>query len=107
MIDRSKSLEYSGRGAAIMKLAGAMKFLVLILIYLNVLVTPWGLARGMSVAEVLIAIPLVLFKVFCFAIVLVYIESSLAKLRLFRITEFIGAAFVISIVAVITQLSQI
>ena len=107
MIDRSKSLEYSGRGAALMKWAGAMKFLVLILIYLNVLVTPWGLARGTDVGEVLIAIPLVLLKVLCFAVVLVYIESSLAKLRLFRITEFIGAAFVISVVAVITQLSQI
>lgn len=107
MIDRSKSLEYSGRGAALMKWAGAMKFLVLSLIFLNVLVTPWGLAQGTSVIEVLIAIPLVLLKVFCFAIVIVYIESSLAKLRLFRITEFIGAAFVISVVAVITQLSQI
>lgn len=107
MIDRSKSLEYSGRGAALMKWAGAMKFLILILIYLNVLVTPWGLALGMSPGEVLLAIPFVLFKVFCFVLFLVYIESSLAKLRLFRITEFLGAAFVISVVAVITQLSQI
>lgn len=107
MIDRSKSLEYSGRGAALMKWAGAMKFLVLILIYLNVLVTPWGLAAGTGLGEVLFAIPLVLLKVFCFVLLLVYIESSLAKLRLFRITEFLGAAFVISVVAVITQLSQI
>ena len=69
--------------------------------------TPWGLARGMGIGEVLLAIPLVLFKVFCFVLVLVYIESSLAKLRLFRITEFLGAAFVISVVAMITQLSAI
>jgi formate hydrogenlyase subunit 4 len=40
-------------------------------------------------------------------LVLVYIESSLAKLRLFRITEFLGAAFVISVLAMITQLSGI
>ena len=46
MIDRSKSLEYSGRGAALMKWAGAMKFLVLICVFLNVLVVPWGLAQG-------------------------------------------------------------
>jgi formate hydrogenlyase subunit 4 len=37
----------------------------------------------------------------------VSIESSLAKLRLFRIPEFLGAAFVTSVVAMITQLSQI
>jgi formate hydrogenlyase subunit 4 len=107
MIDRSKSLEYSGRGAALMKWAAAMKFLVLICIFLNVLVTPWGLADGTVVGEVLLSIPLVLFKILIFILVLVYIESSLAKLRLFRITEFLGAAFVISVVAMITRLSEI
>ncbi len=107
MIDRSKSLEYSGRGAALMKWAGAMKFFVLVCIFLNVLVTPWGLAQGMGVGEVLIAIPLVLLKVSGFVLVLVYIESSLAKLRLFRITEFLGAAFVISVIAMVTRLAEI
>ncbi len=107
MIDRSKSLEYSGRGAALMKWAGAMKFFVLICVFLNVLVAPWGLAQSTALWEVLLAIPLVLAKVLCFILVLVYIESSLAKLRLFRITEFIGAAFVISVLAMITRLSEI
>lgn len=107
MIDRSKSLEYSGRGAALMKWAGAMKFFVLIIVFLNVVVAPWGLAQGTSVLEVLAAIPLVLLKIFGFILVLVGIESSLAKLRLFRITEFLGAAFVICVVAMITRLSQI
>jgi formate hydrogenlyase subunit 4 len=107
MIDRSKSLEYSGRGAALMKWAGAMKFFVLVCIFLNVLVTPWGLAQGIGVGEVLLAVPLLLLKVLGFALVLVYIESSLAKLRLFRITEFLGAAFVISVIAMITRLAEI
>ena len=107
MIERSKSLEYSGRGAALVKWAGAMKFFVLICVFLNVLVTPWGLASDMRLAEVLLAIPLVLVKIFVFVLVLVYIESSLAKLRLFRITEFLGAALVISAVAMITRLSEI
>jgi formate hydrogenlyase subunit 4 len=107
MIDRSKSLEFSGRGAALMKWAGAMKLFVLICIFLNVLVTPWGLAKGMAPGAVFLAIPLVLLKIFGFILVLVYIESSLAKLRLFRITEFIGAAFVISVVAMITRIFEI
>jgi formate hydrogenlyase subunit 4 len=107
MIEKSKSLEYSGRGAALIKWAGAMKFFVLVCIFMNVLVTPWGLAASMSLAEVLLAIPLVLFKIFLFVLVLVVVESSLAKLRLFRITEFIGAAFVTSVVAMITRLSGI
>ncbi len=44
MIDESKGLEYSGRGAALVKWGGAMKFFVLLCIFLNVLVAPWGLA---------------------------------------------------------------
>jgi formate hydrogenlyase subunit 4 len=50
-----------------------------------------------------LAIPLVLFKVFCFLLVLVVIESSLSKLRLFRIAEFLGAAFITSVAAMIAQ----
>jgi len=104
MIDESKGLEYSGKSAALMKWGGAMKFFVLLCIFLNVLVTPWGLAQGETLWEVLLAIPLILVKVFAFILILVVIESSLAKLRLFRITEFLGAAFVTSIAAMITRL---
>jgi len=104
MIDESKSLEYSGRGFALVKWGGHMKFFVLLCIYLNVLVTPWGLTQSQTLGAVLLAIPLVLLKILCFVIVLVIIESSLAKLRLFRISEFLGAAFITSVAAMIARL---
>ena len=103
MIDESKSLEYSGRGFALMKWGGQMKFFVLLCIFLNVLVTPWGLAAEQHWSAVLLAIPLVLLKIFALILVLVVIESSLAKLRLFRIAEFLGAAFITSVAAMIAQ----
>lgn len=106
MIDESKGLEYSGRGAALMKWGGSMKFFVLLCIFLNVLVAPWGLAQGENIFEVLLAIPLVLLKMLVFVLILVVIESSLAKLRLFRITEFLGAAFVTSVAAMISRLLE-
>lgn len=104
MIEESKSLEYSGKSAALMKWGGQMKFFVLLSIFLNVLVTPWGLAADTNIENVLLAIPLVLFKIFMFVLVLVVIESSLAKLRLFRISEFLGSAFVASVTAMILRL---
>jgi formate hydrogenlyase subunit 4 len=104
MIDESKSLEYSGVGMALIKWGGQMKFFVLICILLNVLATPWGLAGGRSAAEVLLAIPLLLLKTLLFLLVMVEIESSLAKLRLFRVSEFLGAAFATSVVAMISGL---
>jgi formate hydrogenlyase subunit 4 len=103
MIDESKSLEYSGRGFALIKWGGYMKLIVLLCIFLNVLVTPWGLAAGHNLSEVLVAVPLLLFKIFLFLLLLVVIESSFSKLRLFRIHEFLGAAFVTSVAAMITR----
>jgi formate hydrogenlyase subunit 4 len=103
MIDESKSLEYSGRGMALVKWGSYMKMFVLLCIFLNVLVTPWGLASDESLTAVLFAIPKILLKIFCLLLVLVVIESSFSKLRLFRISEFLGAAFVTSVAAMITR----
>ena len=103
MIDESKSLEYSGRGFALMKWGGQMKFFVLLCIFLNVLVAPWGLASEQSLGAVLVAIPLVLLKILACIVAIVIVESSLAKLRLFRIAEFLGAAFITSVAAMISR----
>jgi formate hydrogenlyase subunit 4 len=104
MIDESKGLEFSGRGAALMKWGGQMKFLVLACVFLNVLLAPWGLATGEHLVQVMIAIPLILVKILIFATVLVMIETSLSKLRLFRISEFLGAAFIASVAAMIVSI---
>jgi formate hydrogenlyase subunit 4 len=103
MIEESKGLEYSGRGAALMKWGGHMKLFVLMCVFLNVLVTPWGLASEQQLGDVLLAIPLVLVKVLIFLLILVGIESSLAKLRLFRISEFLGAAFITCVAAMVAR----
>ncbi len=103
MIEESKDLEYSGKGAALMKWGGWMKFFVLMNIFLNVLVTPWGLASTVQWSAVLLAVPLILFKILLFIIFLVLVESSLAKLRLFRISEYMSTAFVIAVIAMLTS----
>ncbi len=104
MIDESKGLEFSGRDAALMKWGGQMKFLVLGCIFLNVLLAPWGLANTQAIAQVAEAVPLILIKLFLFVLVLLAIETSLAKLRLFRISEFLGAAFIASVTAMIVSI---
>ncbi len=103
MIEGSKGLEFSGKGAALMKWGGYMKFFVLMCIFLNVLVSPWGLASSLGWGDVLLAIPLILLKIFVFLMVLAMVESSLAKLRLYRISEFMTAAFVISVIAMMSS----
>jgi len=103
MIDESKSLEYSGPSFALVKWGGQMKLFVLLCVFLNVVVAPWGLASGQTLGAVLIAIPLILLKIFACLVAIVVVESTLAKLRLFRIAEFLGAAFITSVAAMIAR----
>ncbi|HUA07973.1 MAG TPA: NADH-quinone oxidoreductase subunit H [Candidatus Acidoferrales bacterium] len=104
MIDESKALEFSGRSAALIKWGGYMKFVVLAIVFLNVLTTPWGLASSAAVADVALAVVLVAVKVLILILIIVAVESSYAKLRLFRIAEFLAAAFVVSVTAMITEI---
>jgi len=74
------------------------------IVFLNVLVTPWGLANTTDILDVLLAIPRVLGKMLIFLVVLAIIESNLAKLRLFRISEYLASAFVICLFAMAVKL---
>ncbi|MEY2343002.1 respiratory chain complex I subunit 1 family protein [Acidithiobacillus sp. IBUN Pt1247-S3] len=104
MIGHSKGLEYSGSSAALMKWGGAMKLMVLALVFVNVLVTPWGLSAHAQWGAILAAVGLVLLKLLAFVVVLALVETSLAKLRLFRIPEFLAVAFIICLFAVSVRL---
>jgi formate hydrogenlyase subunit 4 len=105
MIESSRTIEFSGRGLALMEWGGAMRFFVLLTILLNVLTVPWGLApehaSRLGVA-VLVAIGSLLLKMLIVCLLIVMIESSVAKWRFFRIPEFLGAAFILATLAFIT-----
>ena len=103
MIESSRLIEYSGQDLALMEWGGAMKFFVLLTILLNVLTAPWGLAPegGTTAFAVAIAVVTLLLKMFVVLLIIVGIESSLAKWRFFRIPEFLGAAFILSALAVL------
>jgi len=103
MIDEAKNLEYSGRGAALMRWAGSMKLVVLLTVLLNVLLAPWGLATQPYIGAALLAVPLIALKMLLALVVLAVIEVSFAKLRLFRIPEFLGAAFAVAAIAMIAR----
>jgi formate hydrogenlyase subunit 4 len=104
MIDESKALEFSGPSAALIKYGGYMKFTVLAIVFLNVLTTPWGLAHHASPGSIALAIAEVTLKILALIAIIAIVESSYAKLRLFRISEFLGAAFVVCVTAMLAEL---
>jgi formate hydrogenlyase subunit 4 len=101
MVDESKGLDFSGPSYALIKWGSAMKTVVLCVIFVNVLFAPWGLASVATPAALGGAICIVFVKIVVLLAVLLTVETSLAKLRLFRIAEYLGAAFVVAVTAMI------
>jgi formate hydrogenlyase subunit 4 len=103
MIEEGRVTEYSGRHYALMRWASWMKLFLLSSIFMNVFVIPWGLGSAHSLTGGLLAIPVLAGKLALCGFAIVVIDSSFAKLRFFRIAEFLGAAFLIALVGVVTS----
>ena len=66
-------------------------------------VAPWGLASTTEPVAVALAILALLVKACrARAASIAVIDNSFAKLRLFKITEFVSAAFLLAVLAVFT-----
>ena len=103
MIEEGRVLEYSGREYALMNWGSWMKLFLLSSIFMNVFVIPWGLGTSGDLASALLAIPVLLGKLAVCGLAIVVIDTSFAKLRFFRIAEFLGAAFLLALVGIATS----
>jgi formate hydrogenlyase subunit 4/hydrogenase-4 membrane subunit HyfE len=102
MIEEGRTLEHSGPGLALLRWGSSMKQLILFTIFANVLLVPWGVARDGRLDHVALAIGLLLAKAVGIGLLIVLIESSFAKLRLYKIPEFTVAGFLLAVLAVVT-----
>lgn len=102
MIEDGLSYEYSGKLLAIHKWGSWMKQFLLGSVLLNVFLIPWGLNVG--VLGALIDVPVMILKWLVLIVLLVIIETSLAKMRLFKIQDYLVIAFSISIFFLIISL---
>jgi formate hydrogenlyase subunit 4 len=101
MIDEARTLEHSGAPFALTKWGSAIKQLVLYTIFINVFVAPWGLASSGKVVDVVAAVLSLLGKALLLGVVFAVIDNSFSKLRLFKITEYLAAAFLLACLGVI------
>lgn len=101
MIHEGMILEFSGRYLALIEWAASMKLLLLLTILLNAMF-PWYMARECALSELFIACVVYVIKIGFFAFLIAILESSFAKLRLFRIPNLLGTAFILAILAIIS-----
>jgi formate hydrogenlyase subunit 4 len=102
MLGEAREFEHSGPYLALLKWGGQVKQLVFFVLLLNLFVVPWGLAGDGSLLSLGVGILTLVAKAAGLGVVIAVIDNGFGKLRLFKITEFVAAAFLLSVLAVFT-----
>jgi formate hydrogenlyase subunit 4 len=100
MIHEAMVLEYSGRYLALVEWAAGLKLLVFLTLIVNIF-APWGIATNLAPEAIGLGLAAYLVKVSGLAVAIGCIESMFAKLRLFRITDLLGVAFILALLGMI------
>lgn len=98
MVHEGLVLDYSGRHLALLEWAAAVRQMVLFTLLAN-LFLPWGIALEPGAAALGTAFAAWGGKLLVFAIAVAITESVTARMRLFRVPEFLGMAFLLSLLA--------
>jgi formate hydrogenlyase subunit 4 len=101
MIHEAMLLEYSGRYLALMEWGASIKQLVLMTLLVNVFF-PIGIAADNTPAALAIGLLAYLLKLFALSAAVVVVETTNAKLRLFRVPDLLSAAFVLASLALLS-----
>ena len=97
MVHEAMVLEYSGRHLAVIELAAQLK-LLLYASLIACLFIPWGLAKPeASVGDLAIGGVDVPCQVAALGLLLGIFETAIAKMRVFRVAEFLGIALMLGL----------
>jgi formate hydrogenlyase subunit 4 len=103
MIHEALILEYSGRHLALIEWAASLKLFAYSCAGLAIFF-PWGIAEARDHAALLWALPVLAAKLAIGGFVLALIETILAKMRIFRVPEFLATAFLLGVLAILVNL---
>jgi formate hydrogenlyase subunit 4 len=101
MIHEAMLLEYSGRYLALMEWGASIKQLVLMTLLVNVFL-PVGIVTDTSPAALGLSALAFLAKLLVLAAEVVLVETTNAKMRLFRVPDLLSAAFVLATLALLS-----
>ncbi len=98
MIHEAMVLEYAGPDLALVEWASAVKELVYLTLLVN-LFLPVGIAMSLEPVPLLVALVAWAGKVFLLAVAVTLVESTNAKLRLFRVPELVSVSLGLAFLA--------
>lgn len=99
MIHEAMILEYSGKKLALMEWASANKMMIFISLGSS-LFFPFYMANSVGLTAIVFGLLAFLFKALCFCLAIAVIESSIAKLRFFRLPDLLFTSFILSAIAI-------
>jgi formate hydrogenlyase subunit 4 len=103
MVHEAMVLEYSGRHLALIELAASLK-LILYVSLLGCLFAPWGIeAAGAAPPMLVFGIAAYVAKLAVCGFLLALFETSIAKMRVFRVPEFLGIALMLGLLATLLR----
>ncbi len=103
MVHEAMVLEYSGRHLALIELASALKLLLYISM-IACLFTPWGLAPAdVGLAPALAGVTAYVAKLAVGGVMLAIFETAIAKMRVFRVPQFLGAALMLGLLGALLR----
>jgi len=102
MIHEAMLLEYSGRNLAFMEWGASIKQLVLMTLLVNVFFPVGLVGSPASAAAVGISLGAYLVKLLGLSAAVVVVETTNAKMRLFRVPDLLSAAFVLATLALLS-----
>lgn len=97
MVHEAMVLEYSGRHLAMIELAAALKLLLYVSL-IACIFFPWGIASGTgTLLPYAVGMAAYLGKLAVGGVLLAMFETSIAKMRVFRVPDFLGAALMLGL----------
>ena len=103
MVHEAMVLEYSGRHLALIELSAFLKLLLYVSL-IGCLFAPWGTASpDAAPRELLIGAAAYIGKLTVGGFLLAVFETSIAKMRVFRVPEFLGAALMLALLATLLR----
>lgn len=102
MIHEALVLEYSARHLALLEWAASLKLFAYSCAGLA-LFFPWGVAQAHEPMALLLALPMLVFKLAVGGIALAMVETASAKMRIFRVPEFLGTAFLLAVIGLLVN----
>lgn len=103
MIHEALILEYSGRHLALLEWAASLKLFAYSCVGLA-LFFPWGVAQADAPLALVLALPVLVGKLAIGGMVMAFIETVSAKMRIFRVPEFLATAFLLAVIGLLVNI---